>query len=261
MVRGDLGLPAARVLRARGDARRPPSVARVGLTTPKSGRTLCPRRRTQRTDMKRLLILTLSLALAVGLVSAPSLAVAGGHHHRGFHGGAVFVGRPFFPHHHFFHRHFFFGSGFVGPFVPFGVVAAPVVVYSSPAVVYTPPPVVYAPPVAYAPPPVASYSSPAPAPAPPPMPTVIQYPHGRYELRGDGMTTPYTWVWIPNPPPPPAPPATPPAEPQTGPMPSPTRGQLYSWTDGQGVTIWTNRADKTPEGARAQAKRLQAAGI
>src|SRR2546430_5692542 len=54
----------------------------------------------------------------------------------GFHGGAVFVGRPFFPHHHFFHRHFFFGSGFVGPFVPFGVVAAPVVVYSSPAVVY-----------------------------------------------------------------------------------------------------------------------------
>src|SRR2546430_14978278 len=62
----------------------------------------------------------------------------------GFHGGAVFVGRPFFPHHHFFHRHFFFGSGFVGPFVPFGVVAAPVVVYSSPAVVYTPPPVVYA---------------------------------------------------------------------------------------------------------------------
>src|SRR2546426_1261723 len=77
MVRGDLGLPAARALRARGDARRPPSVARVGLTTPKSGRTLRPRRRTQRTDMKKLLVLTLSLALAVGLVSAPSLAAAG----------------------------------------------------------------------------------------------------------------------------------------------------------------------------------------
>src|SRR5947209_17417026 len=183
MVRGDLGLPAARVLRARGDARRPPSVARVGLTTPKSGRTLRPRRRAHRTDMKRLLVLTLSFALAVVLVSAPSLAVAGGHHHRGFHGGAVFVGRPFFPHHHFFHRHFFFGSGFVGPFVPFGVVAAPVVVYSLPAVVYTPPPVVYAPPVAYAPPPVASYSSRAPAPAPPPMPTVIQYPQDRKSTR------------------------------------------------------------------------------
>src|SRR2546427_5342754 len=40
----------------------------------------------------------------------------------------------------------------------------------------------------------------APAPAPPPMPSVVEYPHGRYELRGDGVTAPYAWVWIPNPP-------------------------------------------------------------
>jgi hypothetical protein len=55
--------------------------------------------------------------------------------------------------------------------------------------------------------------------APPPThPTVINYPHGRYELRGDGIQTPYQWVWIPNPPPPPPPPAAPPAPPS-----SPTR--------------------------------------
>ena len=48
-------------------------------------------------------------------------------------------------------------------------------------------------------------------PAPPPAyQNVVQYPHGRYELRGDGVYTAYQWVWIPNvavvPPPPPPPP-------------------------------------------------------
>src|SRR5262245_38410038 len=42
-----------------------------------------------------------------------------------------------------------------------------------------------------------------PPPPPPPMPSVVEYPNGRFELRGDGMTMPYNWVWIPNPPPPP----------------------------------------------------------
>ena len=38
---------------------------------------------------------------------------------------------------------------------------------------------------------------------------VVTYPSGRYELYGDGMNTPYYWVWIPagstlpTPPPPP----------------------------------------------------------
>jgi hypothetical protein len=41
-------------------------------------------------------------------------------------------------------------------------------------------------------------------PSPPPAPRVVYYPHGRYELRGDGITAAYQWVWIPNPPPPPA---------------------------------------------------------
>lgn len=45
----------------------------------------------------------------------------------------------------------------------------------------------------------------------PPYPTVVQYPHGRYELQLHGHQ--YVWVWIPNvaPPPPPPPAPTPPA--------------------------------------------------
>ncbi len=54
----------------------------------------------------------------------------------------------------------------------------------------------------------AYVQTPAPAPAPR-YSNVVWYPHGRYELRGDGVTTAYQWVWIPNPPPPPA--APPPA--------------------------------------------------
>jgi hypothetical protein len=83
----------------------------------------------------------------------------------------------------------------------------------------TAPPVVYAAPAYYAP---AYYSYPAPAPAaysqayypgrgyaayPTPYaagasagwtgPRVVEYAHGRYELRGDGVTVPWAWVWIP----------------------------------------------------------------
>jgi hypothetical protein len=87
----------------------------------------------------------------------------------------------------------------------------------------TAPPVVYAPPAYYAP---AYYAYPAPAPAAyypaySPVrgyaaypatyvaaapaaaspgwtgPRVVEYAHGRYELRGDGVTVPWVWVWIP----------------------------------------------------------------
>lgn len=84
-------------------------------------------------------------------------------------------------------------------------------VYAAP-VAYPPYPVVY-PPVTYAPYPVGS-------PPPPPTPTVIQYPHGRYELRGDGVALPYYWVWIPTPPPPPAPPPPPGSSVPRAPAPS-----------------------------------------
>ena len=65
------------------------------------------------------------------------------------------------------------------------------VVYDTAA--YAPPPVYSAPPVYV---PVVTHAVPA-APA---RPSVIEFPEGRYELRGDGMAIPYSWVWIPNPP-------------------------------------------------------------
>lgn len=178
----------------------------------------------------RSVVLTVSLVLAAGAFP-PTLASAGRHPH---HGTAVVVGptvpRPFF------------GRPFVGPrfvprFVLFGVVAAPVVVYALPPVLYA------APPVVYTPPPVAYYAP--PAVAPPSLSQVIEYPHGRYELRGDGITTPYQWVWIPNPPPPP-PPAAPPPEPSTQQTPPASKSEVYSWTDERGVTTWTDQRDKIP---------------
>jgi len=61
-------------------------------------------------------------------------------------------------------------------------------------------PVIYTTPAVYTVPAQVTVVTPLP---PPSVPTVVQYPHGRYELRGDGVTTQYQWVWIPNPPPPP----------------------------------------------------------
>lgn len=165
--------------------------------------------------------------------------------------------RPFFPR----------------PFFPFAVVAA--------APIYYPPPVYYPPP-AYYPPSYydyPSYSAPvsyAPTPSPTvsvapqrPQQDVVQFATGRYELRGDGVSTPYTWVWIPNPPtappptaPPPAAPTAPPSEapPGAGPsssqrQPATRAGQLYRWVDAQGVVYWTDRLDAVPERYRSRAKQ------
>jgi hypothetical protein len=53
-------------------------------------------------------------------------------------------------------------------------------------------------PVGYYPAYRATYSYvPAPTPVAWTGARVVQYPHGRYELRGDGLTVPYAWVWIP----------------------------------------------------------------
>jgi hypothetical protein len=54
---------------------------------------------------------------------------------------------------------------------------------------------------------VVQYYPAAVVAAPTPAPTVIQYPHGRYELQLHGSQ--YVWVWIPNVPPPPPPPPAP----------------------------------------------------
>jgi hypothetical protein len=57
---------------------------------------------------------------------------------------------------------------------------------------YAPPPY-YPPPVYYPQPTVqATYAAPA-------VQNEVVYPHGRYVLRGDGVTSAYQWVWIANP--------------------------------------------------------------
>ena len=229
--------------------------------------------------MKRgsLAALTISLALLASLVLAPTAALAD-RFHGGLAAGSRVVGhgrivtRPSASHrfvrHPFFRRPFFHRS-----FIPFWT--SPVVVYAPPPVFYGPSayhddsPAIYSPQAVYTP--AAVYSPPAGyspsmsgtmsvVPAPPPTPSVIEYPTGRYELRGDGVTTPYTWVWIPNPPtsPPPGPPSeasVPPILPASGDQ-SPARPrQLYRWTDEQGAMHWTDRWDAVPEQYRGQAKQ------
>jgi hypothetical protein len=134
----------------------------------------------------------------------------------------------------------------VSSFVPFG----------SPSVIVAPvEPLVVVPPVS------AMAVSPPVAAPPVPMPRVVEYPHGRYELRGDGVTTPYVWVWVPNPPPPPAPPPQAPTPPASDRSPTPERDAaarataFYCFTDERGVTIWTDQLQRIPEPYRAAARR------
>ena len=125
----------------------------------------------------------------------------------------------------------------------------------------------------YYPDPPAAYDPPAPAvqriyvPVPtssadayPSRPSVIEYPNGRYELRGDGNWTPYTWVWVPNPPPPPPDAAPAPAEPPASAAPATrqmarARSQLYRWVDAEGVVHLTDNPELVPEPERKAARR------
>ncbi len=205
-----------------------------------------------------------TISLALSLVLAPATALG---HHGGFHGGRAGIGpvvggpvvarplvtRPFVTHP--FVPHCFFPR----PFIPRVVIASPVVVYAPPPVyygapAYSAPPAYYDPAAAYSPPGGGTVSV---APAPTPMPSVVEYPTGRYELRGDGVTTPYTWVWIPNPPPSPPPAASPTEEPASGDPPPARQSQLYRWTDEQDVVHWTDLWDAVPERYRAQAKQTE----
>ena len=147
--------------------------------------------------MRRLVTLALIVALTLAL-TAPAAEARHGHVVVGI-GTAV-------------------GLALVAPFIIVGSILSPLV--NQPPVYAYPPPVVVQPPVYAAP----AYAAPAYAPPPPayasrtvtlqPPPAshsnTVQYPHGRYELRGDGVRTAYQWVWIPNAPPPPPPPAAPP---------------------------------------------------
>jgi hypothetical protein len=137
-----------------------------------------------------------------------------------------------------------YGYGGVPYYYPYYPAYYPQAYYdSAPAYVYVPP----------------SYSTELVAPTPP-MQRVVEFPTGRYELRGDGYGTPYHWIWIPNPPaapPAPAPPALEPAPPapptSTKPEP-PRKTTVYRWTDADGVVHFTDRLDSVPAPHRPQAK-------
>jgi hypothetical protein len=108
-------------------------------------------------------------------------------------------------------------------------------------------PVVYVSPTVYVSVPVSA-AVPAPVVAPPALPlapSVVEYTTGRYELRGDGTSTPYAWVWIPNAPAPP-----PEASPATSS--SASSRQVYRWTDDQGTEFWTNHLERIPEPYRSR---------
>jgi hypothetical protein len=202
-----------------------------------------------------------SLTLVASLALAPAAAFAD-RFRGGSVGGRAIVRRPVVNRSVVVHP--FFPRPFFRPVIPFGVIVAPVVIYT-PSPLYYAPPTYYDssgysyPPAVYGGPPASGTVAVAPAPTPSPMPSVVHYPNGRYELRGDGITTPYTWVWIPNPPPPPPPSAAPPegappAPPKSG-DPAPGRqSQLYRWTDEQGVAHWTDSRAAVPQQYRAQAK-------
>jgi hypothetical protein len=89
----------------------------------------------------------------------------------------------------------------LAPFLVRPIYAAPPpVVYSSAPVVAASTPGVYA-------------SAPTTYATPSPRRVLVErevvHPHGRYVLRGDGVTVAYQWIWVPNPPagaPPPPPP-------------------------------------------------------
>jgi hypothetical protein len=140
-----------------------------------------------------------------------------------------------------------------------GVVRNVIIVGPSPALYAPPPQVVYYPqPVVYYYPPPAYYAPPAQTYAPPPAPTAppvsqdaqpiqreVVFASGRWVLQGDGVSVPYRWVWIPNPPTAP-PPGAASAEPER---------PIYAWTDPNGVTTYTDRLSKVPPEHRATARR------
>ena len=152
----------------------------------------------------------------------------------------------FVPHHRQ-HRSFVTG-GFATYGVPFSYESTLGDPFVYDATAYVPAP-------SYTPPPIYVSVVNNAVPAAPARPSVIEFSEGRYELRGDGVGTPYSWVWIPNPPA--APPASPPptTAPSSGDRSPTRRSQLYRWVDEQGVMHLTDNADTVPEEFRKQAKR------
>jgi hypothetical protein len=207
----------------------------------------------------------------------------GGHPGRGGFRPPVGHGRPFFGHR--FNRFYpvaafgypltfygwpgaygwpyFWGSALDSSYDAPATYSPPVAYASTPAPA---PPAVYTINVYNPPPPPAQpmvqpaviYEPPAPAvsEAPSRPQDVVEYDGGRYELRGDGITVAYRWVWIPNPPtgPPGSSSMRAPAATELAPA---RRGTLYRWVDDEGVLHVTDRWQVVPLRFREQAKQNQ----
>jgi hypothetical protein len=179
----------------------------------------------------------------------------GGRHGKGGDGFKHRQGFAFFPVVTVYVPPLYYGYGYGG--YGYGApVAAPPPVYYPPA--YATPPI-YTVPSAY----LGSAATVSVAPSEP-APRVIEYPTGRFELGGDGITAAHTRVWIPNPPaaPPdpvsasPAPPReTPRALPTSSEVTAPRLSPVYRWTDEHGVIHLTNRPDAVPREPAVQLRR------
>jgi hypothetical protein len=155
-----------------------------------------------------------------------------------------FWGTPIVKHHPGVHHPGFVGTnGFIGvPSVGVGVTVPVVneVVDASTTIIYASPPAMPAP----------AFSPALAGPSMLPTPTLIEHGDGWYQLRGDGVTQPYSWVYIPKPP------TAPPIEVASAPDPPARpadRGPAYHFTDDRGVTTFTNRLDRVPKRFRDQA--------
>jgi hypothetical protein len=138
--------------------------------------------------MKKTLAILGLLATLTALI--PMSAEASGRHHRGFHrGGRVFVGVGIgFPCCGFYPWPYYYPSYYPTYYPAPDVYTAPAATYTAPA---------------------ATYTQQAPQ-----VDREVVFPEGRYILHGDGVTTAYKWVWVPNPPAPPTAPPTATPEPR-----------------------------------------------
>jgi hypothetical protein len=132
--------------------------------------------------MRKILAVGLMVVLALG-VSVLPVNAGSPRHGGGFNRGGNFHGG----HGHFHGGRVFVGFGFYGGWPYYPYYGYPYPYYGYP---YYSPPVVYTAPQ-------ASYTAPPPAAAEPPaVQREVVYPHGKYVLEGDGVNTPYRWVWI-----------------------------------------------------------------
>jgi len=207
-------------------------------------------------DMKAAVSLIAS-GVAVACVALGPATAAAQHRGQGHHAvGRHNVGARSFGHQHFHRRPGGARLIVAAPFFPFSYYSSSFD-YSSPmddapAPAYYPPPM-YSGPPAYAPAVPTAYAPPPPQPPRQqdvdPMQRDVVFPSGRYVLRGDGIETPYTWVWIPNPP------TAPPGGAAPGSGARDAERAVYAWTDGSGVTTWTDRLSRVPPEYRATARR------